>query len=97
MLELIMLGAAVGAIGAGYLNVRRFVRDRLRFVDGVQRGSAPYVAGAAATVAALPVVWLLPVLGAGTALLFGAGIGLGVARGARDVRLSGLLGEPGRG
>jgi hypothetical protein len=86
MVELIMLGAAVGAVGAGYVNVRRFVRERLRFVDGVQRRGAPYAAGAIAALAAAPVVVLLPVVGGGTALLFGAAVGLGVARGARDIR-----------
>jgi hypothetical protein len=86
MIELLILGAAAGGIGAGYVKVRRFVRERMRFVDAVQRRGAPVVAGAAAALAAAPVVWLLPVVGGGTALLFGAGVGLGVSHGARDVR-----------
>ncbi len=86
MIELLILGAAAGGIGAGYMRVRRFVRDRLRFVDAVQRPVAPIVAGAAAAVAAAPVVWLVPVIGGGTALLFGAGVGLAVSHGARDVK-----------
>lgn len=86
MIELLILGAAAGGIGAGYMRVRRFVRDRLRFVDAVQRPVAPVVAGAAAAVAAAPVVWLVPVIGGGTALLFGAGVGLAVSHGARDVK-----------
>jgi hypothetical protein len=73
------------------MKVRHFVRGRLRFVDGVQRRGTPYLAGALAAVAAVPLVWLLPVLGGGTALLFGAGVGLGVAHGARDVRIAGYL------
>jgi hypothetical protein len=91
MIELLMLGIAAGGIGAGYVAVRRFVRDRLRFVDGVQRRPAPYVAGVVAAVAAAPVAWLLPVVGGGTALLFGAGIGFGVAHGARDIRTGRFL------
>ncbi len=91
MVELIVLGMAVGGIGLAYSKVRRFVRGRLRFVDGVQRRPAPYLAGAVAVLGAVPVVWLLPVLGGGTALLFGAGVGLGVAHGARDIREGRLL------
>lgn len=91
MIELIMLGAAVGGIGAGYKYVRRFVRERLRFVDGVQGRGVPYMAGVLATMAAVPAVWVLPVLGAGTAVLFGVGIGLGVKHGASDIRTGFLL------
>lgn len=86
MIEIVILGAALGGIGAGYVKVRQFVRERLRFVDGVQRRRAAVVAGAGAALAATPVVWLLPVVGGGTALLFGAGVGFGVAHGARDIR-----------
>lgn len=86
MIELLILGAAAGGIGAGYVSVRRFVRERLRFVDAVQRPAAPALAGAAAAVLAVPVVWLLPVVGAGTAVLFGAGVGLAVSHGAKDIR-----------
>jgi hypothetical protein len=95
MLELMMLGIAVGGIGAAYMKTRRFVARRLRFVDGVQSRVAPYIAGGVGVVAAVPLVAFLPVLGGGTALLFGAGVGLGVAHGARDVR-SGLY-LPGAG
>lgn len=86
MIELLILGAAAGGMGAGYVKIRRFVRDRLRFVDAVQRRGAPVVAGALATAAVAPVAWLLPVIGGGTALLFGASVGLAVSHGARDVR-----------
>ena len=86
MIELLILGAAAGGIGAGYVQVRSFVRNRLRFVDAVQRRAAPLVTGAAAALLAAPVVWVVPVIGTGTALLFGAGVGLAVSHGARDVR-----------
>lgn len=86
--ELLIVGAALGGIGAGYASLRRFVRQRLRFVDAVQKPSAPLVAGAVGAVAAAPVVLLLPVVGAGTALLFGASVGLAVRHGARDLRRS---------
>jgi len=86
MFELIMLAAAGVGTVAGYVKSRQFVRQRLRFVDAAHQPSAPVVAGAVAALAAAPVVWLLPVLGAGTALIFGAGVGLGVWHGSRDVK-----------
>lgn len=89
MVELVILGVAAG-IGVGYVKVRRFVRNRLRFVDAVQTPAAPFAVGAVAALAAAPLVWLLPVVGAGTALVFGAGMGLAVSHGARDVRRKAL-------
>lgn len=86
MIELLILGAAAGGIGAGYASVRRFVRSRLRFVDAVQSPAAPIAAGVAAAVIAAPVAWLIPVIGGGTALIFGGGVALAVRHGARDVR-----------
>lgn len=86
MIELLILGAAAGGIGAGYMKVRRFVRERLRFVDAVRRPVAPLFVAAVGTLAAAPVVWIVPVIGGGTALLFGAGVGLAVRHGARDLQ-----------
>ena len=39
-----------------------------------------------AAVAAAPIVAFLPLVGTGTALLFGAGVGTGVALGAKDAK-----------
>ena len=86
MIELLMVGAAAGACGAGYMKVRSFVRGRLRFVDSVQDRKAQVAVGAVAALAAAPIVAVLPVVGAGAALAFGAGVGVGVAHGARDIR-----------
>lgn len=86
MIELLILGAAVGGIGTGYVKARRFVREELRFVDSVQRPAAPIVVGVAGALAAAPVVLLLPFIGGGTAILFGGGIGLAVRHGAKDLR-----------
>jgi hypothetical protein len=85
MLELIGLVVTCAATAAGYLRSRGFVRRRLTYVDAVHRGGAPWVAGAAAALAATPVVWVLPLAGMGTALLFGVAVGAGVAAGARDL------------
>lgn len=86
MIELLIVGSAAGACAAGYMKVRGFVRRRLRFVEAVQDRKAPLVVGAIATLAAAPVVAVLPILGAGTALAFGAGVGVAVAHGAKDLR-----------
>lgn len=81
-IELIL---ALGLGGYGYFKTRRFVRERLRFVDAVQRPAAPIIAGVGTAVAAgiffaLPFVpggWAIPVLA-------GLGIGVGVSHGAKD-------------
>src|SRR5688572_8815429 len=86
IIETIALATTLAASVGGHVGARRFVRERLRFVDAAQTRRAPWIAGAAAILVATPVVWLLPIVGAGTAILFGLGIGSGVAIGARDIR-----------
>jgi hypothetical protein len=83
-----MIGTLIiGAVAVvSYFQARGWVRRRLRFVDAVQNPLAPIIAGTVAAVIAGPVVWLLPFVGLGTALLFGGGVGLGVLHGARDIR-----------
>ena len=70
----------------GYLTTRNYVRGRLRYVDAVQKPLAPLIAAGVCALLAAPIVWLLPWVGTGTALLFGASVGAGVASGARDIR-----------
>ncbi len=65
---------------------RRFVRDRLRYVDAVRKGIAPWLAGGAALLLAAPVMALLPIVGTGTAITVGLAVGMGVANGARDIK-----------
>jgi hypothetical protein len=86
MLGLIGLAATIAAVAFGFFQTRAFVRRRLAYVDAVHRGSAPVVAGIGAAVLALPLVALLPLVGGGTALLFGAAVGAGVSAGAKDTR-----------
>lgn len=83
MLTLII---ALTAATIGYLQARSFVRTKLRFVDAAQSFFAPLIAGVGAAIIAAPIVWLLPVVGTGTALLFGLGVGAGVSAGAREIR-----------
>ena len=86
MIELIALGLATIIVTAGHVLTRRFVRERLRYVPAAQARPAPWVAGIGMAVIAAPVVWLLPIVGPGTALALGIGVGAGVAAGARDIR-----------
>ena len=84
----------IGITGAGsiwgYVQTRRFVRRKLRFVDAAQKPVAPLIAGGAAALVAAPLAWL-PVITIGTAAAFGIGIGLGVRHGQKDVkRLPGI-------
>jgi len=77
---------ALVAAALGYWQAKSFVQSKLRFVDAVQHFAAPLLAGVAAMLIATPVVWLLPLVGKGTAILFGLGVGAGVSSGARDIR-----------
>jgi hypothetical protein len=83
---MITLLLAIAASVFGYVQTRSFVRRKLSYVDAVHTGAAPLVAGAAAALLAMPVAGLLPLIGGGTALLFGAGVGAGVRAGSRDTR-----------
>src|SRR3954466_2808769 len=84
--ELIGFAATTAATGFGYFQSRHFVKTKLRFVDAAQSSKAPVIAGAGAALVAVPVVALLPLVGVGTAILFGLGVGAGVAAGAREIR-----------
>lgn len=87
VLDFIAFAAAIAAAAFGYSIARKFVRDRLKFVDGVQTLKAPLIAGLGAWAIATPLTWFLPLVGVGTALLFGVSVALGVRAGARDIRI----------
>lgn len=81
MIELI----AAGVLGAvGHLRSRKFVGQKLRYTSIVDVPALGLWAGVGAMVVAAPVVAVLPVVGAGTAILVGAGVGTGVALGVKD-------------
>jgi hypothetical protein len=86
MFGFITMLIAILAVVIGYSGARRFVRDRLRYVDGAQKGTAPIIAGIVAFLIALPVSWLLPLIGTGTAIAFAVSVATGVAVGARDIK-----------
>lgn len=93
MFGLIALTISLAASWFGYSTARRFVRERLRYVEGALSPWAAIVAGVgAAVVGALiltPIGWI-PLVGnlvsGGTALVFGIGTGLGARAGAVDVK-----------
>lgn len=86
MLGFLSMVIALGAAWFGYGTARRFVRDRLRYVDGALTSGAAIVAGVGATLVAWPIAWLLPLVTGGTALAFGIAVGLGARAGASDVK-----------
>lgn len=86
MLTVLGFVVAWAAAIAGYRQARSFVRERLRYVEAVQKSFVPLKVGVLAAVAALPIVWLLPAVTTATAMLFGTAIGLGVAAGRKDIR-----------
>ena len=83
-----LLSFAVASIVAIVLHgsTRRFVRNRLRYVDSVQKGIAPWLAGGLAFGVGALIAPFLPLVGLGTALTAGLAVGSGVAAGARDIR-----------
>ena len=84
--SLIALVLIVVAVVGGYATARRFVRDRLRFVDAVQRPTTPWIAATGAWVLGALAAFLLPFVGPFAALSFGLSVGLGVAAGQRDIK-----------
>lgn len=91
MFAIISLALSIAAGWAGFGGARRFVRRRLRYVDAVQKGGTALIAGIGAAVVAAPIVWLLPLVSAATAVVFGVSVGLGVRAGAADVRRGYLI------
>jgi len=77
---MLWLAISAAAMLGGFIASRSFVRRRLRYVDAIQKPSAPLIAGAAVAVVALPVA-LLPIVTVGTAVALGVGVAGGVASG----------------
>lgn len=77
---MLWLAVTAAALIGGYIVSRSFVRRRLRYVDAIQKPSAPLIAGVAAAAVVLPVA-ALPIITVGTAVAFGVGVASGVASG----------------
>ena len=65
--------------------------QRLRYTSLVEKPMLGLWAGVATTVVAAPLVALLPIVGAGTAIAAGLGVGTGVALGVKDSKEPPLL------
>lgn len=77
---MLWLAITAAALIGGYALSRSFVRRRLRYVDAIQKPSAPLIAGAVAAAVVLPIA-ALPIITVGTAVAFGVGVASGVASG----------------
>lgn len=90
MFELIGLGIA-GALGVlAHVKSRKFVGQRLRYTTLVEKPMLGLWTGVGAMIIASPFTFL-PLVGAGTAIAFGAGVGTGVALGVQDTKKPPLL------
>jgi hypothetical protein len=74
-----------GLMFGGFVFAKNFVRQRLRFVDGIRSPIAPWLAGLGAAVIAWPMA-LLPLITTVTTVLFGVATGLGTASGVKALK-----------
>lgn len=88
MFTLLAFALSTAAVIIGFSQAKDFVARRLRYVDAARSPLAPIVAGVGAALVAAPIVALLPIVGAGTAIAFGLSVGLGVAAGNKEIRRS---------
>lgn len=93
----IAVSFVISWIGFGF--ARRFVRERLRYVDAALTPIAAIVAGLAVALIAVPVFGLIgaiPILhllvGSGTGVVLGISVGLGARSGAQDVKRGYVIG-----
>ena len=78
--------ATVAAGAVGYIQSRRFVSKRLRYVDQAQSPAAPVIAGVAGVALAAPIALLLPFITSATAIVFGLAVAFGTRAGGKQNR-----------
>ena len=83
----LVLTVAAGIVGFSF--AREYTMRRLRYVDGVRAPAWPWIVGLGAALLAAPVAWLLPLVIASTATVFGIATGLGTASGVKALRRGG--------
>ena len=88
-----LLAAGIAGVSGvyGHIKSRKFVGQRLRYTSLVEKPAVGLFAGVGAMVIAAPLVAVLPIVGAGTAIAIGAGVGTGVALGVKDSKDPPLL------
>ena len=96
---LLAITASLAVSWLSFGTARRFVRERLRYVDAALRPAAPIVAGLAVALIAVPIFNLLhwiplvgAIVGGGTGLVAAISAGLGVRQGAADIRNGYVIG-----
>ena len=82
---LLKFAITIAVTAFGYWQARKFVQTRLRYVDAVHGPGAPLIAGVGAMLVGM-VATVLPLVTVTTAIVFGAGVAVGVNAGARDIR-----------
>ena len=65
-----------------------FVRQKLRYTSIVDKPMLGVWFGIGTTIVVAPIVAVLPIVGAGTAIAVGIGVGTGVAMGVKDSKRS---------
>ncbi len=76
---------AAGVAGAfGHIKSRKFVGQKLRYTDIVEKPALGLWAGVGTVAVAAPIVAVLPFVGAAAAIAAGAGVGTGVWLGVKD-------------
>jgi hypothetical protein len=91
MFMLVSIGVSLAVTTFGYMAARKWVRDRLKYVDAVHTMRAPIIAGIIGWAILMPFT-LLPFIGVGTAIVFGLSVGLGVRAGSKDIQVGRLNG-----
>ena len=88
---LVSIAISLALTTAGFAVARRYVRDRLKFVDAVHTMKAPLIAGLVGWAVLMPLT-VFPLIGVGTAIVFGLSVALGVRAGAKDIKIGRLSG-----
>jgi hypothetical protein len=91
LFTLISIAVSLALTGFGFAVARKYVRERLKFVDAAQTMKAPIIAGLIGWALLMPFTFL-PFIGLGTAIVFGLSVGMGVRAGAKDIKMGRLTG-----
>ena len=91
LFTLLSIGISLAVTTFGFMAARKYVRERLKFVDVVHTMKAPIIGGLLGWAVFMPLT-LLPFIGLGTAIVFGLSVGLGVRAGAKDIKFGRLTG-----
>jgi hypothetical protein len=82
-----LVGAAIYAasFAGGFIPTKRFVKNKLRYVDAAQKPGTAVAAGVIATAAGIAIA-ALPIITVPMGVLFGIGVGTGWAGGQNSAK-----------